>query len=71
MATLRLIRPERSPGDDGSGTWGELVAWFSELVICLDRGDLAGAVEAQEHIQRYGFRITFRRPTAPKLGGGR
>lgn len=66
MAILRLIRPEAGSSDDGGGTWGELVAWFSELVLCLDKGDLAGAVHAQSRIERHGFRITYRRPRGGK-----
>ncbi len=67
MATLKLIRPEATPPADDGGTWGELVAWFSELVNRLDKGDLAGAAEAQAAMARQGFRVTFRR--RPRAGG--
>ena len=66
MATLKLIRPEAAPPDDG-GTWGELVAWFSELVNRLDKGDLEGAAEAKAAMARHGFRVSFRR--RPRAGG--
>ena len=73
MAILRLRRPAAALPDDadGAGTWAELVAWFSELVLCLDRGDLSGAVEAQVQIERHGFKVTFRRRPRPAKGGGR
>ena len=58
---LQLILPESSPIEDDGGTWGELVAWFSELVIRLDKGDMAGVIIAQSHIERHGFTVTFRR----------
>jgi hypothetical protein len=61
MATLRLIRPEAIPPADDGGSWGELVAWFSELVIRLDRGDLPGVAEAQAEMEQFGFFVTYRR----------
>jgi hypothetical protein len=61
MATLRLIRPEAVPPDDDGGSWGELVAWFSELVIRFDRGDIPGVAEAQAEMERFGFFVTYRR----------
>jgi len=70
MAILRLRRPAAMP-DAGEGTWAELVAWFSELVLCLDRGDLSGAVEAQTQIEQHGFKVTFRRRPRSAKGGGR
>ena len=62
MAILRLVRSGEAT-DEGAGTWGDLVAWFSQMVTCLDRGDIAGAAEAQVQIERFGFRITYRRNT--------
>ena len=62
MATLRLFRHDTAlPGDDGI-TWGEVVAWFSELVTRLDRGDLAGVAEAQAEMDRLGFKVSLRLP---------
>jgi hypothetical protein len=69
MAILKLRRPETTAA--GAGTWGELVAWFSEMVLRLDRGDLAGAVSAQAEIERHGFRITYRRRRREPKGGAR
>lgn len=43
------------------GSWGYLVAWFSELVDRLDKGNLPGAVEAQKELEEHGFKVTFRR----------
>lgn len=62
MDTLkfRAKRPARE-ADNGPGSWADLVAWFSELIIRLDRGDLVGAVEAQREIERHGFKVTYRR----------
>jgi hypothetical protein len=61
MAILQLRRPETASAENGAGTWGELVAWFSEMVLRLDRGDLAGAASAQAEIEKHGFKITYRR----------
>jgi hypothetical protein len=71
MANLKLRRPEDIGPSDRAGTWGELVAWFSELVLCLDRGDLPGAVEAQSRIERHGFKVSYRRIRRVAEGGGR
>ena len=71
MAMLRLSRPGSTVPRDGNGSWGELVAWFSELVRRLDKGDLAGAVEAQAHIEQFGFKVTYRRLRRSGREGGR
>jgi hypothetical protein len=68
MATLRLIRAEAIPPEDDGGSWGELVAWFSELVIRFDRGDISGVAEAQAEMERFGFFVTYRR--RPRRGKG-
>lgn len=61
MTTLRLQGAGRRKRSTEAGSWGHLVAWFSELVLRLDNGDLAGAAEAQAEIERHGFKISFRR----------
>ena len=71
MAVLKLRRPEDDGPSNRAGTWGELVAWFSELVISLDRGDLPGAVEAQSRIEQHGFKVTYRRTRRAAERGGR
>lgn len=71
MAILKLRRPETATAADDAGSWGALVAWFSELVLRLDRGDLVGAAEAQAEIEQHGFRVTFRRRPRTGRGGDR
>jgi hypothetical protein len=61
MSILKMKRLPKEPPEDAGGSWGALVAWFSEMILCLDKGDLAGAVEAQERIERFGFEIKYRR----------
>jgi hypothetical protein len=71
MAILKLKRLPENPPEDAGGSWGDLVAWFSEMVIRLDKGDLAGAVEAQERIEKFGFEIKYRRRPHPQRGVAR
>ena len=58
---LKLCRSEPRRLRPCDGTWTMLVAWFSEFVNHLDRGDLIGAKRCQEEIERHGFKISFRR----------
>jgi hypothetical protein len=55
----------RSMIDDGrrkAAPAAELpIAWFAEMVLSLDRGDLTRAVESQRELRRMGFEVTFRR----------
>jgi hypothetical protein len=60
MKSAEKTSPRHRPADD-AGSWGRLVAWFSEMVRHLDRGDLASAAGAQAELERHGFRVTYRR----------
>jgi hypothetical protein len=52
-------RPEESP-----------VAWFSELLIAIDRGEYARATKAQKELSRLGWSVIPRK-SRRAVGGGR
>jgi hypothetical protein len=50
----------------------EAVNWFLTLEIAADRGDFAGAAEAQRELDRLGWRVQRKpRVTVARRGGGR
>ena len=55
LLKVREDGPEPRPGETSP------IAWFAEMVNALDRGDLGRAIEAQQELDREGFRVTYRR----------
>ncbi len=61
MAGLKLVQSEPRQLRPCDGTWESLALWFLEFVGSLDRGNLVAAADCQKEIERYGFKITYRR----------
>ena len=53
------ISPESTDGRPEGSAFP--ISWFAEMVNALDRGDLGRAVEAQEELERDGFKVSYRR----------